>query len=67
MSKRSLAVLIAIVLLSSTALSGAEIKLTALTLQGGKTVRSVSPRPSGPSRAAIQATLTFDNGQASSA
>ncbi|MCK7479552.1 MAG: hypothetical protein M0C28_21075 [Candidatus Moduliflexus flocculans] len=40
MSKRSLAVLIAVVLLSSTALAGAEVKLTALTLQGGKTVQS---------------------------
>ena len=66
MSKRSLAVLIAIVLLSSTALSGAEIKLTALTLQGGKTVQiGFAKTFRAPSRAAIQATLTFDNGQAS--
>ena len=66
MSKRSLAVLIAIVLLSSTALSGAEIKLTALTLQGGKTVQiGFAKTFRTPSRAAMQATLTFDNGQAS--
>ena len=66
MSKRSLAVLIAIVLLLSTALSGAEIKLTALTLQGGKTVQiGFAKTFRAPSRAAIQATLTFDNGQAS--
>ncbi len=66
MSKRSLAVLIAVVLLSSTALSGAEIKLTALTLQGGKTVQiGFAKTFRTPSRAAMQATLTFDNGQAS--
>ena len=66
MSKRSLAVLIAVVLLSSTALSGAEVKLTALTLQGGKTVQvGFAKTFRTPSRAAMQATLTFDNGQAS--
>jgi len=66
MSKRSLGVLIAIVLLSSTALSGAEVKLTALTLQGGKTVQvGFAKTFRTPSRAAMQATLTFDNGQAS--
>lgn len=66
MSKRSLAVLIAVVLISSTALSGAEVKLTALTLQGGKTVQiGFAKTFRTPSRAAMQATLTFDNGQAS--
>ena len=66
MSKRSLAVLIAIVLLSSTALSGAEVKLTALTLQAGKTVQiGFAKTFRTPSRAAMQATLTFDNGQSS--
>lgn len=66
MSKRSLAVLIAVVLLTSTALSGAEIKLTALTLQAGKTVQiGFAKTFRTPSRAAMQATLTFDKGQAS--
>jgi outer membrane protein OmpA-like peptidoglycan-associated protein len=66
MSKHSLAVLISIVLLSSTALSGAEVKLTALTLQSGKTVDINFARTSrAPSRAAMQATLLFENGQAS--
>jgi outer membrane protein OmpA-like peptidoglycan-associated protein len=66
MSKRSLAVLIAIILVSSAALSGAEVKLTALTLQGGKTVQiGFAKTFRAPSRAAMQATLTFDNGQAS--
>jgi outer membrane protein OmpA-like peptidoglycan-associated protein len=66
MSKRSLAVLIAVVLLTSTALSGAEVKLTALTLQAGKTVQiGFAKTFRTPSRAAMQATLTFDKGQAS--
>ena len=38
MSHRHLAVILASVLLVSSALAGAEVKLTALTLQSGKTV-----------------------------
>ena len=37
MSKRNLAVFTLAILLASSALSGAEVKLTALTLQAGKT------------------------------
>jgi outer membrane protein OmpA-like peptidoglycan-associated protein len=66
MSKRSFAVLIAVVLLTSVVLSGAEVKLTALTLQAGKTVQiGFAKTFRTPSRAAMQATLTFDKGQAS--
>ena len=66
MSKRALALLVAAVLAASSALAGAEVKLTALTLQSGKTVDIGFARTSrAPSRAAMQATLGFDNGQAS--
>ena len=66
MSKRALATLVAAVLVASSALAGAEVKLTALTLQSGKAVDIGFARTSrAPSRAAMQATLGFDNGQAS--
>ena len=66
MSKRAFAVLAVSVLLASSALAGAEVKLTALTLQSGKTVDIGFARTSrAPSRAAMQGTLGFDNGQAS--
>jgi outer membrane protein OmpA-like peptidoglycan-associated protein len=66
MSHRHLAVILASVLLVSSALAGAEIKLTALTLQSGKTVEINFAKTSrAPSRAAMQATVLFDNGQAS--
>jgi outer membrane protein OmpA-like peptidoglycan-associated protein len=66
MSKRALALLVAAVLVASSSVAGAEVKLTALTLQSGKTVDIGFARTSrAPSRAAMQATLGFDNGQAS--
>jgi outer membrane protein OmpA-like peptidoglycan-associated protein len=66
MSKRHLAVLTLAILLASSALSGAEVKLTALTLQAGKTFDVTFARTSrAPSQASMQATLLYDNGQAS--
>ena len=66
MSRRHLAVLILAILLASSALAGAEVKLTALTLQSGKTIDINFAKTSrAPSRAAMQATILYDNGQAS--
>jgi len=66
MSKRYLAVFTLAILLASSALSGAEVKLTALTLQAGKTFDVNFGKTSrAPSQAAMQATLLYDNGQAS--
>jgi outer membrane protein OmpA-like peptidoglycan-associated protein len=66
MSRRSLVLFALAVLIASSALAGAEVKLTALTLQGGKTIDLNFSRTSrAPSQAAMQATLLYDNGQAS--
>jgi len=66
MSKRNLTVFTLAILLASAALSGAEVKLTALTLQAGKTFAVNFAKTSrAPSRAAMQATILYDNGQAS--
>jgi outer membrane protein OmpA-like peptidoglycan-associated protein len=66
MSKRNLAIFTLAILLTSSALSGAEVKLTALTLQAGKTFDVNFAKTSrAPSQAAMQATLLYDNGQAS--
>ncbi|MCX6569226.1 MAG: OmpA family protein [Candidatus Aminicenantes bacterium] len=66
MSKRNLAVFALAILLASSALSGAEVKLTALTLQAGKTFDVNFAKTSrAPSQATMQATLLYDNGQAS--
>ncbi|MCJ7611948.1 MAG: OmpA family protein [Candidatus Aminicenantes bacterium] len=66
MSKRNLAVFTLAILLVSTALSGAEVKLTALTVQAGKPIDVNFARTSrAPSKAAMQATLLYDNGRAS--
>lgn len=66
MSKRSLVILALSVLITSSALAAAEINLTALTLQAGKTIDINFSRTSrAPSRSAMQATLLYDNGQSS--
>jgi outer membrane protein OmpA-like peptidoglycan-associated protein len=66
MFKRHFAVFTLAILLASISVAGAEVELTALTLQTGKTVKVDFVKMSrAPSRAVIQATLLFDNGQAS--
>ena len=66
MAIRKHAVLILAVLLVSSALDAAEVKLSALTLQAGKTLDVKFAKTSrAPSQAALQATLFYDNGQAS--
>ena len=66
MSKRGLAIFALSILLISSALAAAEIRLTALTLQPGKTFDLGFAKTSrAPSRAAMQATIGYDNGQAS--
>jgi outer membrane protein OmpA-like peptidoglycan-associated protein len=66
MSRRSLVLSVLAVLVFSSALAGAEVRLTALTLQPGKTVDINFSRTSrAPSRSAMQASLRYDNGQAS--
>jgi outer membrane protein OmpA-like peptidoglycan-associated protein len=66
MSKRGLAIFALSILLISSTLAAAEIRLTALTLQPGKTFDLGFAKTSrAPSRAAMQATIGYDNGQAS--
>jgi len=66
MSKRLPALLTLAVLLASSALTAAEVRLTALTLQSGKTFELNFARTSrAPSAASMQAVIGFDNGQAS--
>ena len=66
MSKRLPALLALAVLLASSALMAAEVRLTALTLQSGKTFELNFAKTSrAPSGASMQATIGFDNGQAS--
>ena len=66
MSKRLPVLLALAVLLVSSALTAAEVRLTALTLQSGKTFELNFAKTSrAPSGASMQATIGFDNGQAS--
>lgn len=66
MTKRVLAITALAVLLITTALSAAEVRLTALTLQPGKTFTlNFAKTARTPSGATLQATLGYDNGQAS--
>jgi outer membrane protein OmpA-like peptidoglycan-associated protein len=66
MSRRNLVILALAVLITSSALAAAEIQLTALSLQAGKPVDINFAKTSrAPSQAAMQATLLYDNRQAS--
>jgi len=68
MSKRTRLLSLAVLTLfvASAALSAAEIKLTALTLQSGKTIEiNFGKTLRAPSRASMKATLLFENNQAS--
>ena len=66
MFRRSLVIFALSVLITSSALAAAEVNLTALTLQAGKTIDINFSRTSrAPSRSAMQATLLYDNGQSS--
>ena len=66
MFRRSLVIFALAVLVTSGALAAAEVPLTALTLQSGKTIDINFSRTSrAPSRASMQATLLYDNGQSS--
>ena len=66
MSRRNFAVFVLAILLASSALAAAEVQLTALTLQAGKTFEIKFAKTSrAPSRASMQGTLLYDNGQAS--
>src|SRR5512137_2051654 len=66
MSKRTLAVLVVTALLGSSSLAGAEIQLTALTLQAGKSFDLNFGKTSrAPSGASMKAAVGYDNGQAS--
>jgi outer membrane protein OmpA-like peptidoglycan-associated protein len=66
MSKRGLAIFALSILFVSSTLAAAEIRLTALTLQPGKTFDLGFAKTSrAPSRASMQATIGYDNGQAS--
>jgi len=66
MFKRNILVLAVILLAASSALAAAEISLTALTLQPGKTFDlNFAKSTRAPSGASMQATVGYDNGQAS--
>jgi outer membrane protein OmpA-like peptidoglycan-associated protein len=66
MSRRRLAILALAVLCLASVLSAAEVRLVALTLQPGKTFEVGFAKSSrAPSGASMQATLGYDNGQAS--
>src|SRR5512138_2179143 len=66
MSKRTLTSVALTILLISTSLTAAEVRLTALTLQAGKTFTvNFSKSARTPSGASLQATVGYDNGQAS--
>ncbi|MBN2264372.1 MAG: OmpA family protein [Candidatus Aminicenantes bacterium] len=66
MSKRQLAILVLAVLAASSALAGAEVRLTALTLQPGKTFELNFAKTSrAPSGASMQAEIGYSDGQAS--
>ena len=66
MFKRQLACLVLAVLAVSSALAGAEVRLTALTLQSGKTFDLNFAKTSrAPSGASMQAEIGYSEGQAS--
>jgi len=66
MSKRQIALFALAILLVSSALTAAEVRLTALTLQSGKTFELNFVRTSrAPSQSSMQAIVGYDNGQAS--
>jgi outer membrane protein OmpA-like peptidoglycan-associated protein len=66
MSKRVLATLVLTVFLASSAVAAAEIQLTALTLQAGKSFDLNFGKTSrAPSGASMKAAIGFENGQAS--
>ncbi|MGZ5479106.1 MAG: OmpA family protein [Candidatus Aminicenantales bacterium] len=66
MSKRRFALIVLALLITASALAAAEVRLTALTLQSGKTFDLNFAKTSrAPSGASMQATIGFDNGQAS--
>ena len=66
MSKRQLALFALAILLVASALTAAEVRLTALTLQPGKTFEINFVRTSrAPSQASLTAMIGYDNGQAS--
>lgn len=66
MSKRHAVVLAVMLLAVSSALAAAEISLTALTLQPGKTFTLTFAKTNrAPSGASMQATIGYDKGQAS--
>ena len=66
MSKRRIVVLALFILGASSALAAAEVRLTALTLQPGKTFDlSLGKTSRAPLGAAMKATIGYDNGQAS--
>lgn len=66
MSKCKLAVFALAILLTSFTLTAAEVRLTALTLQPGKSFPlSFSRTSRAPSHASMEATIGYDNGQAS--
>jgi outer membrane protein OmpA-like peptidoglycan-associated protein len=66
MSKRQLALFVLAILLVSSAVTAAEVRLTALTLQPGKTFEINFVRTSrAPSQASMTAMIGYDNGQAS--
>ena len=66
MSKRQLALFVLAILLVSSALAAAEVRLTALTLQPGKTFEINFVKTSrAPAQASMTAMIGYDNGQAS--
>jgi outer membrane protein OmpA-like peptidoglycan-associated protein len=66
MSKRQLALFALAILLVSSAVTAAEVRLTALTLQPGKTFEINFVRTSrAPAQATMTALIGYDNGQAS--
>lgn len=66
MFRRHFAAFALIILAASSVLAAAEISLTALTLQPGKTFDlSFAKTSRAPSGASMQATIGYDNGQAS--
>ncbi len=66
MSKRPVIFAALTILLTAAVLSAAEVRLTALTLQAGKTFSlNFSKSARTPSGASLQATVGYDNGQAS--
>jgi len=66
MTKRTLVLLVLTIVLAGAALGAAEVRLTALTMQAGKSFDLPFGKTSRtPSAASMKATVGFDNGQAS--